>query len=192
MKIFNEKSANAFENHGDVHRLLEQIEYQHETASKLEKELQHEKTVLEERLKSTERMLIQIGQDMVMAEQQIRAHKSQTRRTVQLKRLLPEYQLMEEKNLYKCLAIATDARKLIETIDMKSLQELRAITKPEQGVEDTLAAVIMICKFDENEREVKDAFDCSEISDSRCNMAKRCEETNGESRSIYGRNSIIR
>jgi hypothetical protein len=92
-------------------------------------------------------MLVQIGQDMVMAEQQIRAHKSQTRRTVQLKRLLPEYELTQEKNLYKCLAIATDARKLIETLDMKSLQELRSITKPEQSVEDTIGAVIMICKL---------------------------------------------
>ncbi|CAF4591105.1 unnamed protein product, partial [Rotaria sp. Silwood2] len=144
--IFNEKSLNVYENHCDVQRLLEQIQYQHETASKLEKELQHEKTVLEERLKSTERMLVQIGQDMVMAEQQIRAHKCQTRRTVQLKRLLPEYELTQEKNLYKCLAIATDARKLIETLDMKSLQELRSITKPEQTLEDTLAAVIMILK----------------------------------------------
>ncbi|CAF3502703.1 unnamed protein product [Rotaria socialis] len=144
--LFNEKSANVYENHCDVQRLLEQIQYQHETASKLEKELQHEKTVLEERLKSTERMLVQIGQDMVMAEQQIRAHKSQTRRTVQLKRLLPEYELTQEKNLYKCLAIATDARKLIESLDMKSLQELRSITKAEQPVEDTLAAVIMILK----------------------------------------------
>jgi hypothetical protein len=92
-------------------------------------------------------MLVQIGQDMVMAEQQIRAHKSQTRRTVQLKRLLPEYELTQEKNLYKCLAIATDARKLIETLDINSLQELRAITKPEQAMEDTLAAVIMICNI---------------------------------------------
>jgi hypothetical protein len=92
-------------------------------------------------------MLVQIGQDMVMAEQQIRAHKSQTRRTVQLKRLLPEYELTQEKNLYKCLAIATDARKLIETLDMNSLQELRAITKVEQPLEDTIAAVIMICKI---------------------------------------------
>jgi len=49
--IFNEKSANVYETHQDVQRLLEQIQYQHETASKLEKELQHEKTVLEERLK---------------------------------------------------------------------------------------------------------------------------------------------
>ena len=81
-----------------------------------------------------------------MAEQQIRAHKSQTRRTVQLKRLLPEYQLAEEKNLYKCLAIGTDARKLIETLDMKSLHELRSITKPDQLIEDVLAAVIMIRK----------------------------------------------
>ena len=49
--IFNEKSLNVYENHQDVQRLLEQIRYQHETAIKLEKELQHEKTVLEERLK---------------------------------------------------------------------------------------------------------------------------------------------
>jgi hypothetical protein len=49
--IFNEKSAIVNENHQDVQRLLEQIRYQHETASKLEKELQHEKTVLDERLK---------------------------------------------------------------------------------------------------------------------------------------------
>ena len=90
-------------------------------------------------------MLIQIGQDMVMAEQQIRAHKSQTRRTVQLKRLLPEYELTQEKNLYKCLSIATDARKLIQSLDMKALQDLRALTKAEQPIEDTLAAVIMIC-----------------------------------------------
>ena len=51
MTIFNDKSASVYENHCDVQRLLEQIQYQHETASKLEKELQHEKTVLEERLK---------------------------------------------------------------------------------------------------------------------------------------------
>ncbi len=51
VKIFNEKSANVYENHQDVQRLLEQIQYQHETALKLEKELQHEQIVLEERLK---------------------------------------------------------------------------------------------------------------------------------------------
>ena len=89
-------------------------------------------------------MLVQIGQDMVMAEQQLRVHKSQTRRTVQLKRLLPEYELAQEKNLYKCLSIATDARKLLESLDLKALQELRSLTKVEQPIEDTLAAVIMI------------------------------------------------
>ncbi|CAF1148393.1 unnamed protein product [Adineta ricciae] len=146
VKIINEKSANVSDNHHDVQRLLEQIQYQHETSKKLERELQHEKIVLEERLKSTIRMLTQIGQDMVTAEQQIRAHKSQTRRTVQLKRLLPEYELSQEKNLYKCLAIATDARKLIEGLDMKSLQELRSVTKAESPIENTLAAIIMILK----------------------------------------------
>ncbi len=51
VKIFNEKSANVYENHQDVQRLLEQIQSQHETAAKLEKKLQYEKPVFEERLK---------------------------------------------------------------------------------------------------------------------------------------------
>ncbi len=46
-----QKSADVYENHPDVQRLLEQIQCQHETAAKLEKELQHEKPVFEERLK---------------------------------------------------------------------------------------------------------------------------------------------
>ncbi|CAF1029825.1 unnamed protein product [Adineta steineri] len=83
---------------------------------------------------------------MITAEQQIRAYKSQTQLIVQLKRLLSEYELTEEKNLYKCLTIITDARKLIEQLDMKTLQELRLVTKAEKSVEDTLAAIIMILK----------------------------------------------
>ncbi|CAF1549145.1 unnamed protein product [Adineta steineri] len=58
-------------------------------------------------------MLVQTGQDMVTAEQQI--------------------------------PIATDARKLIETLDMKALQESRLVTKAEKPVEDILATIIMIC-----------------------------------------------
>ena len=92
-------------------------------------------------------MLVQIGQDMVMAEQQIRAHQNQTQRTVQLKRLLPEYEYAQEKNLYKSLAIATDARKLIESLDIVALQELRSLSEVETPVEETFAAVISIRMF---------------------------------------------
>jgi hypothetical protein len=43
-------------------------------------------------------MLVHIDQDMLMAEQQIRAHQNQTQRTVQFKRRLPEYEYAQEKN----------------------------------------------------------------------------------------------
>ncbi|CAF1066039.1 unnamed protein product [Adineta steineri] len=89
-------------------------------------------------------LLVEIGQDMLTAQQQICAHKSQTRRTVQLKRLLLEYELTQQKNLYKCLAIATDPRNLIEQLDVESFQELRLVIKAEKSVKDTLAAIIMI------------------------------------------------
>lgn len=123
-------------------------------------------------------MLVQIGQDMVMAEQQIRVHKSQSRRIVQLKRLLPEYELAEEKNLYKCLSIATDARKLIQSLDFKALQELRSLTKVEQPIEDTLAAVIMIRSFSSFLPSFSHRFRFqfvvfSQISSSGFNVAKR-------------------
>lgn len=128
-------------------------------------------------------MLTQIGQDMVTAEQQIRAHKSQTRRTVQLKRLLPEYELSQEKNLYKCLAIATDARKLIEGLDMKSLQELRSVTKAEPPIENTLAAVIMIRKFKPDYLFLIriHTTSYSEITNCGFDLAERCETAIGKS-----------
>ena len=50
MLTFNEKSSNVFETSRDVERLLKQIGSEHEKAMKLEKELEQEKTVLEERL----------------------------------------------------------------------------------------------------------------------------------------------
>ncbi|CAF4051023.1 unnamed protein product [Adineta steineri] len=61
---------------------------------------------------NTVRVLVQTGQDMVTAEQQI--------------------------------PIATDAKKLTETLYIKLLQELRLVIKAEKSVDDTLTAIIMI------------------------------------------------
>jgi len=102
--------------------------------------------VLEERVQSTEKMLQQIGQDMTMTEQQLKVHNLQTKKTVQLKRILPEYQSAHERNVYKTVAIVANTKKLIQNINMASLQELRSIGKPSTHVEDILAAVIIILK----------------------------------------------
>jgi hypothetical protein len=45
------------------------------------------------------------------------------------------------------VAIVSKTKKLIEDMNMHSLQELRSIQKPEAKMEDILAGVIMICKF---------------------------------------------
>lgn len=66
---------------------MEHIQRQHSVAKKLMQQIEHEKMVLEERIKSADKMLLQIGQDMTMTEQQLKVHKSQTRKTVQLKRV---------------------------------------------------------------------------------------------------------
>ncbi len=132
--------------HKNVCRLLEHIQQQHSTAKKLLVQLQQENMVLEERVQSTEKMLQQIGQDMTMTEQQLKVHNLQTKKTVQLKRILPEYQSAHERNVYKTVAIVANTKKLIQNINMASLQELRSIGKPSTHVEDILAAVIIILK----------------------------------------------
>ncbi len=132
--------------HKNVCRLLEHIQQQHSTAKKLLVQLQQENMVLEERVQSTEKMLQQICQDMTMTEQQLKVHNLQTKKTVQLKRILPEYQSAHERNVYKTVAIVANTKKLIQNINMASLQELRSIGKPSTHVEDILAAVIIILK----------------------------------------------
>ena len=91
-------------------------------------------------------MLQQIGQDMTMTEQQLKVHNMQTKKTVQLKRILPEFQSAHERNVYKTVAIVSNTKNLIQNINMNSLQELRSVQKPDSKVEDILAAIIMILK----------------------------------------------
>ena len=133
--------------HKNVCRLLEHIQQQHSTAKKLLVQLQQENMVLEERCQSTDKMLQQIGQDMTMTEQQLKVHNMQTKKTVQLKRILPEYQSAHERNVYKTVAIVANTKRLIQNVNMASLQELRSISKPSTRVEDILASVIIICNY---------------------------------------------
>ena len=60
-------------------------------------------------------------------------------------KILPEFQFAHERNVYKTVAIVSNTKKQIQSMNMQSLQELRSTQKPEIVVEDTLAAVIMIC-----------------------------------------------
>ena len=50
VKFINKKSLNFYEMKKDIKLLLKQIHNEHRKAMKLENELEHEKTVLEERL----------------------------------------------------------------------------------------------------------------------------------------------
>lgn len=59
-------------------------------------------------------------------------------------KILPEFQLAHERNVYKTVALVGSTKKVIENMSMESLQELRTVQKPDSVVEDTLAAVIMI------------------------------------------------
>jgi dynein heavy chain len=132
--------------HKNVCRMLEHIQKQHNIAKKLMLQLEQENKVLEERVKSTAKMLQQIGQDMTMTEQQLKVHKIQTRKTVQLKKILPEYQTAHERNVFKTVAVVSNTKALVQNINMHSLQDLRSLQKPDVKIEEILAAIIIILK----------------------------------------------
>lgn len=60
--------------------------------------------------------------------------------------ILPEYQLAHERNVYKTVAVVANTKKLIQTINMDSLQELRSVQKPDTKMEDILSGIIIIRK----------------------------------------------
>ena len=60
--------------------------------------------------------------------------------------LLPEYQVAHERAVFKAIAIVGDTKKIVQDMNIESLSELRAMSKPIIDIEDLMAAIIMICK----------------------------------------------
>ena len=62
--------------------------------------------------------------------------------------LLPEYQIAEQRAVFKTTQIYGDTMKEVQKMnaDKHSLGELRGMSKPPLDIEDLMAAVIMICK----------------------------------------------
>ncbi len=58
--------------------------------------------------------------------------------------------MAHERNVYKTIAVVSNTKALIRNVNMNSLQELRGIQKPDSRMEDILAAVIMICNYNNN------------------------------------------
>ena len=62
--------------------------------------------------------------------------------------MLPEYQIAEQRAVFKTTQIYGDTMKEVQKMnaDKHSLGELRGMSKPPLDIEDLMAAVIMICK----------------------------------------------
>ncbi|KAK6172547.1 hypothetical protein SNE40_016179 [Patella caerulea] len=129
-----------------VTKTLTNIQRENEVAIKLNKQLEHEMVVLEERKAGTIRILSQIGQDRAITEQQIKVVKHQLEKITKLKTLLPEYQVAHERAVYKAIAIVADTKKVVKNIDIEKLTDLRGMSKPIIDIEDLMTAIIMILK----------------------------------------------
>nr|CAB3238693.1 dynein heavy chain 8, axonemal-like [Phallusia mammillata] len=144
--LYRERRQAVKQSHLATRGALENIDRENSVAEVLQKDLDREQKVLEEHRAGTLQLLAQIGQDMVITEQQVSAVKRQIKRIRHLKKTLPEYQLAHEKAIYKTTAIVADTKKVVQEIDVQALQELRSLQKPDAEVEDMMAAIIMILK----------------------------------------------
>ncbi|KAK2150979.1 hypothetical protein LSH36_380g01016, partial [Paralvinella palmiformis] len=68
-------------------RMMAQIQKENALASKLKRELEHEKIVLSERKEGTIKILAQIGQDTAITEQQIKIVRAQMDKIHRLKKV---------------------------------------------------------------------------------------------------------
>ncbi|XP_064650622.1 uncharacterized protein LOC135502065 isoform X3 [Lineus longissimus] len=146
ISLANARHADIHHHHAIAKSALAQIQRENMLATRLRKQLEHEKMVLEERKAGTVRILAQIGQDTAITEQQVKIVRVQQDKIKRLKKLLPEYQVSHERAVYKSIAIVMDTKKIITSIDPESLQELRSMSKPIIDIEDLMAAIIIVLK----------------------------------------------
>lgn len=57
---------------------------------------------------------------------------------------LPEYQIAHERAVFKAAAVVSDTKRVLKNLDGQGLAELRALQKPDNEIEDLLAAIIII------------------------------------------------
>ena len=57
---------------------------------------------------------------------------------------LPEYQIAHERAVFKAAAVVSETKRVLKNLDGQGLAELRALQKPDNEIEDLLAAIIII------------------------------------------------
>ena len=63
---------------------------------------------------------------------------------------LPEYQIAHERAVFKAVAVVSDTKRVLKTLDGQGLAELRALQKPDNEIEDLLAAIIIIGMYNDH------------------------------------------
>ena len=63
---------------------------------------------------------------------------------------LPEYQIAHERAVFKTVAVVSDTKRVLKTLDGQGLAELRALQKPDNEIEDLLAAIIIIGMYNDH------------------------------------------
>ena len=62
---------------------------------------------------------------------------------------MPKLKEAHERAVFKAGVVISDIKRLLQTLDLKALGELRALQKPDSEIEDILASIIILSmRFD--------------------------------------------
>ncbi|KAI3381618.1 hypothetical protein SNEBB_004183 [Seison nebaliae] len=148
---FNRLLMGMFEKIENVHEnnknRIQLIDRQIKITQELKEQILYEKKITDEREDSCMKMLTQIGTDIYRAELQKNDENNHRCRMDQLKALLPKYEAIYEKNLFRLIEHVNRIKKSINDLPEQSLQELRSqLSRPGEDAELIVGACIVLLR----------------------------------------------
>eukprot|EP01135_Chromosphaera_perkinsii_P000864 Nk52_evm27s152 gene=Nk52_evmTU27s152 len=113
-------------------------------AAELQNTAEHEKDVLDEKKNDCNKLLSQIGQDMLLYEEQKELHETEEKLVEKVKERLQNVQEKLNKETEKTNPIKEASDKLLENLNKDHIQQIRSIHKPTQEISQVFEAVIYI------------------------------------------------
>eukprot|EP00002_Diphylleia_rotans_P013390 TRINITY_DN2619_c0_g1_i7.p1 TRINITY_DN2619_c0_g1~~TRINITY_DN2619_c0_g1_i7.p1 ORF type:complete len:4501 (-),score=1146.89 TRINITY_DN2619_c0_g1_i7:169-13671(-) len=123
---------------------LKRLKRTQEDIWELKNHLQQEQLVVEEKKASTEQLLIQVGQEKNIAEEQKAVAAAEELKAADAAREADSIRSECDSDLKAAEPAMTAAERALEVLDKASLTELKSFSKPPKEVVDTLAAIMVM------------------------------------------------
>ncbi|XP_052830107.1 dynein beta chain, ciliary [Octopus bimaculoides] len=131
-----------------LHHQLSEVEQE---VSSIDQLREHTSMLIEQCQLNSRMLLQQIGQNGTIIKQQENFVCLQKKAINKLRKLLPEFQVAHQRAVFKTVQIVVDTKKLVESLNIEELGQLKVMPKPVQEIVDIFAAIIIIVKSSTSE-----------------------------------------